>query len=290
MKKDKLSNQSREYENARYAGYDDFEDDFEVARTYGSSWDSFAARIQTFSYATVEMLRASVRHLRQPSTLIVIFLLIGAYILLGIAGQVQFSFFSNETVQYVQTNLDIAVNALLGFFYGPVTCAIGVALCTTVRMITNGSVFFVGYIIGAFVAGFMHGWILYRLKTMWFLTRIRGFYTGLLVRVVKVRLYVSVFVNIVLMSLIYRILINYPFIEFLKYYSKSGVAITSPAEFLSIFFVSIAAESLIVFAIVCIVNFIVSKAFPNRFAEPSLIVGGDGSITSIEEEMAFEEN
>ena len=285
MKKDKNLPPEPSYTNARFAVYPEDEEFIEEEdQVYGSRADYIAARLQGYFEASRAMLAASVSHLRQPSTIIVIILLIGTYILLGVAGQIQFSFFTNKVVQYVQTNLDITVNALLGFFYGPVTCAISVALCTTVRMITNRTVFFIGYILGALIAGFLHGWILYRFKNTWFETRFRGFYTGLLARVIGVRLVVSSVVNIFLMSLIYRIFIHYPFLEFVKNYSKSGVPLSSPAEFFSVFFVSIGVESAIVFAAICIINFIAAKAFPSRFEQPSLIVGRDGSVLNPDEE------
>ncbi len=235
------------------------------------------------------MLLSSASHLKQRSTLIVMLILIGAYILLGVIGSVAFSFFSNNIVQYVTTNLDIIVNALLGFYYGPITCAIGVALCTIVRMIAIHPDASLLYSIGAMVAGFIHGWILYRYKITWFGTRLRGFYTDLLTKVVWTRLCVSVVVNILIMSVIYKVFVGYPFSFFFTTYSKSGVLLSSPAEFFMVFIVSSLFESLIVFLSLVLVNFIVSRAFPQWNSQPSLIVNNKGEIINVEDEFDEEE-
>lgn len=230
------------------------------------------------------MLLSSLSHLRSPATLIVIMLLIITYILLGVAGNIPFSIYLNKTVQYISTNLDIIVNAVLGFFYGPVTCAIGVGLCTTVRMITNGTGFFIGYLIGAVTAGFLHGWILYRLKAMWFGSRWRSFYADLLAKVFATRFVVSVFVNILLMSVIYKIFIDYPIYEYIMHYSKSDVELTSFYEFLGVFVVGLLVETFILFVALSAINFIVMKAFPTQFDEPLLIVDENGELMEIEDE------
>ena len=109
---------------------------------FASKKDKFIDSLQRYWGNCKMMMATSFSHLRNPSTLIVIFLLIATYILLGVAGNVEFSFYSKNVVQYINTNLDIIVNALLGYFYGPITCAIGVTLCCIVRIITNRSIFF----------------------------------------------------------------------------------------------------------------------------------------------------
>ncbi len=233
------------------------------------------------------MLSASLNHLKQRSTLIVMLVLIGTYILLGVIGAVNFQFFSNDIVQYVTTNLDIIVNALLGFFYGPVTCAIGVMLCTIVRMIALHPDASLLYSIGAFIAGFIHGWILYRHKIVWFGSRFRGFYTDLLTKVFVTRFSVSIIVNIAIMSVIYKIFVNYPFSFFFRTYSKSGVYLSTPMEFVKVFFVSAIFEAIVVFIALSVINFIVSLAFPSFNARPSLIINEDGEVINVED--AFEE-
>lgn len=274
------------YESARFATQEDenvvFDEDGGV---YIAESDSFSERFQKYIFDCQTMLSSSLSHMRQPSTIIVIILLIIAYILLGVAGAVEFEFFSDNMVQYVTTNLDIIVNALLGYFYGPVTCAIAVTLCCVVRIITNRSIFFIGYLLGAAVAGFLHGWILYRLKNLWFGSRFRGFFTDLLYKVVLVRLVVSVFVNILIMSVVYKIFIHFPFREFFINYSKSGVPISTPIQFFKVFFVSVGFETIIVFAAIVIVNFIAMKAFPAHFAREEIIVNQDGTIINPDENI-----
>ncbi|MBQ8808223.1 MAG: hypothetical protein IJZ81_02825, partial [Clostridia bacterium] len=190
------------------------------------------------------MMASSLSHFRNPSTIIVLIILITVYVLLttGRVGEVQFSFYNSKVVQYIKTNFDITINAFLGFFYGPVTCCIGVTLCTIVRMAAEKQGIFAGYIVAAIVAGFMHGWILYRHKALWFGTRFRGFHTDLLSKVIITRLYVTVLVNILFMSVIYKIFIDYPIYEYIMHYSKSGVELTSFWEFLSGFVVGIVFE------------------------------------------------
>lgn len=257
---------------------------------FASKKDKFIDSLQRYWGNCKMMMATSFSHLRNPSTLIVIFLLIATYILLGVAGNVEFSFYSKNVVQYINTNLDIIVNALLGYFYGPITCAIGVTLCCIVRIITNRSIFFIGYVIGACVAGFMHGFILYRLKPMWFGTRWRGYFKDLLARVLATRFFVSVFVNILLMAVIYRIFINYPILEYLKNYSKSGVPLNTPYEFLRVFTVSLLFETIVIFVALSIITFIVSKAFPSQFEEPSLIINENGELINLEDEIGFEDS
>lgn len=252
---------------------------------FSSRREMIFASIQNYLGNSKIMMMSSLSHFRSPITIIVIFLLIAVYILLGVAGTVEFSFYSKKVVQYITTNLDIIVNALLGFFYGPVTCCISVTICCLVRMITTGQGFFIGYVIGAAVAGFLHGWILYRHKTMWFGTRFRGFFTDLLVKSFMTRLIVSAVVNIFLMAIIYKIFINYPIYEFIMHYSKSGVELTTFSEFLKVFFVSLFFETIVIFLGLAIVNFIVSRAFPTQFEQPSLVIDENGSLINMEEEM-----
>ncbi|MBE7055086.1 MAG: hypothetical protein E7392_03110 [Ruminococcaceae bacterium] len=252
---------------------------------FSSRREMILASIQNYFGNGKIMMASSLSHLRNPITIIVIFLLIGLYILLGVAGTIEFSFYNTKVVQYITTNLDILVNALLGYFYGPVTCCISVALCCIVRMISEGNVFFIGYIIGASVAGFLHGWILYRHKTMWFGTRFRGFFTDLLSKVFLTRLVVSVFVNILLMAVIYKVFINYPIYEYIMHYAKSGVELTSVGEFLGVFVVSLFFETAVIFLGLAIINFIVMKAFPSQMEQPTLIIDSNGVLINLEDEM-----
>ncbi len=247
--------------------------------------EAFAESVKEYWKNSKTMMSSSISHFRAPSTIIVIFLLIAVYILLGVAGTVEFSFYNQKVVQYITTNLDIVVNALLGFFYGPITCCISVTLCCIVRMITSGHGFFIGYVIGASVAGFLHGWILYRNKTMWFGSRFRGFYTDLLVKSFMVRLIVSAFVNILLMSIIYKVFIDYPIYDFIMHYSKSGVELNSFSVFLMIFFVSAFFETGVIFLTLAVVDFIVVRAFPSLTEAPTLVIGADGELINLEEEM-----
>lgn len=252
---------------------------------FSSRREMILASIQNYLGNSKIMLINSLSHFRSPATIVVIFLLIAVYILLGVAGTIEFSFYSKKVVQYITTNLDIIVNALLGFFYGPVTCCISVTVCCLVRMITTGQGFFIGYVIGAATAGFLHGWILYRHKTIWFGTRFRGFFTDLLVKSFITRFIVSAVVNIFLMAIIYKVFINYPIYEFIMHYSKSGVELTSFSEFLKVFFVSLFFETIVIFLALAIVNFIVGKAFPSHLEQPSIMIDENGSLINLEEEM-----
>lgn len=232
------------------------------------------------------MLRESALHLKRPSTLVVIMVLVGVYLLLGIVGAVAFSFYSNDIVQYVTTNLDIIVNALLGFFFGPITSAIAVTLCSIVRMIAVSQNASLLYLLGAFLAGFMHGWILYRNKISWFGSRFRGFYTDLLTKTIITRFTVSIFVNILFMSLAFKLFANIPIDFFMTYYSKSGVSISTPVEFLKVFFICVLFEAAVIFIAISIANFIVTRVFPSWMAPPSLIVNKKGEITNLEDQFA----
>lgn len=267
-----------------YESEDDSWEENEGAQ-YSSHSKRLGARIKEHWKNSKIMMMSSLSHFRSPATIIVIFMLIAIYILLGVAGTVEFSFYNQKVVQYITTNLDIVVNALLGFFYGPVICCISVTLCCIVRMITTGHGFFIGYILGAAVAGFMHGWILYRNKAMWFGTRFRGFYTDLLVKSFMVRLAVSAFVNILLMSLIYKVFIDYPIYDFIMHYSKSGVELNSFSVFFMIFFISVFFETAVIFITLAVVDFIVVRAFPSFTEEPTLVINEDGELISLEEEM-----
>ncbi len=251
-------------------------------------WDRCHASIQDYMARSKMMLVSSLNHLRAPSTIIVLIGLIAVYILLtaGQAGIIEFSFRgAKKVIQYITTNLDVIVNALLGFFYGPVVCCIGFSLCTIIRMIVENMSVYVGYIIASVVAGFLHGWILYRHKTVWFGTRFRGFFSDLLVKVFMTRLIISVFVNIFLMAVIHRIFIGYPIMEFIMHYSKSGEKLNSIAEVLSVFTVSVIFETLIVFVALAVINFIVGKAFPAQTQRTELIIDNEGNLINPEEEM-----
>ena len=152
-------------------------------------------------------------------------------------------------------------------------------------MIVENMSVYVGYIIASVVAGFIHGWILYRHKTVWFGTRFRGFFSDLLVKVFMTRLIISVFVNIFLMAIIHKIFIGYPILEFIMHYSKSGEKLNSIAEVLSVFTVSLIFETIIVFVALAIINFIVGKAFPSQAERSALIIDDEGNLINLEEEM-----
>lgn len=251
-------------------------------------WDRFHASLQDYLTRGKMMLASSLSHLRAPSTIIVLIGLIAVYILLtaGQAGIIEFSFRgAKKVIQYITTNLDVIVNALLGFFYGPVVCCIGFCLCTIIRMIVENMSVYVGYIIASVVAGFIHGWILYRHKTVWFGTRFRGFFSDLLVKVFMTRLIISVFVNIFLMAIIHKIFIGYPILDFIMHYSKSGEELNSIAEVLSVFTVSVVFESIIVFIALSVINFIAAKAFPAHAQQSALIIDDEGNLINLEEEM-----
>lgn len=253
-----------------------------------SRMDRFFAAFQDYRARSKMMLMSSLNHFRAPATIIVLIGLIAVYILLtaGQAGIIEFSFRgAKKVIQYITTNLDVIVNALLGYFYGPVVCCVGFSLCTIIRMIVENMSVYVGYIIASVVAGFLHGWILYRHKAIWFGTRFRGFFSDLLAKVFVTRLVISVFVNIILMAVIHKIFIGFPIMEFIMHYSKSGEELTSLAEVFSIFAVSVVFETLIVFVALAAINFIVSKAFPPQVEQPPLIIDNEGNLVNIEEEI-----
>ena len=231
------------------------------------------------------MMLSSLNHLRSPITITVIIFLIATYILLGYAGTVGFPFYNSTVVQQVKTNLDIIVNAVLGYYFGPVTCAISVALCCVVRMIVKLEGFYAIYFICATIAGFLHGWLLYRHKNMWFGTHFRGFHADLLSKVIVTRFVISTFINIMLMAVLYAIFYKVPISTYLMLYSKSGVELTSYYEFFSVFIVSLLFEMLVVFVALTVINFIVSKAFPSQFNEPELIIDESGAIINPDEDF-----
>ena len=255
---------------------------------FSSRREMILASIHNYLGNSKIMMLSSLSHLRSPITIFTIILLIAVYIMLGVAGTVEFSFYSKKVVQYITTNLDIVVNALLGFFYGPVTCCISVTLCCLVRMIATKQGFFIGYVITATVAGFMHGWILYRHKTMWFGTRFRGFFTDLLAKSFATRLMVSLVVNIFLKALIYKIFINYPIHEFIMRYSKSGVELTSYSQFFLVFVVSLVFETAVIFLALAIINFIAAKAFPAQYIGPDVLFEQDEEFMEYEDEMILD--
>ena len=290
MKKDENRDRNQNMNNEEILSAK-YSDSFENAYGYGEAeFRGFKTRkdmmidsLQRYWESCKVMMMSSLNHMRNPVTIIVILFLIALYILLGYAGKIGFQFYNVDIVQEITTNLDIIVNAVLGYFFGPVTCAIGVALCTIVRMIVKLSRFYSIYFICATVAGFMHGWILYRYKNMWFGTRFRGFYTDLLAKVSLTRFAVSTFVNVLLMAILYRIMYDWPIYDYFMLYSKSGVEMSSFYEFISVFIVSLLFETLIVYVGLVVINFIVAKAFPSQFREPSLIINEDGEIINPEE-------
>ncbi len=287
MKKEKLNSFESESTSAKYAPgannpYGDIDDEFEG---FASRKDMIMDSLQRYWDNCKTMMMSSLNHLRSPVTIIIIIFLLITYILLGYAGSVGFSFYNSKVVQYITTNLDIIVNALLGYFFGPVTCAISVALCCIVRMIVKISDFYLIYFICSSVAGFVHGWILYRHKTMWFGTRFRGFYTDLLHKVVLTRFVVSTFINILLLAVLYAVMYDVPIYTYLMLYSKSGVELTSFSEFLSVFIVSMLFEMMIVFVALAVINFVISRAFPSQFDRPDLIIDENGTIINPEEDF-----
>ena len=272
------------YHSAKFAEiHDDY--GYDEPRTYDSKKEMWLDSLQRYWGNCKEMMSSSFAHMKSPVTIMVIILLLAIYILLGYAGGVGFQFYNIDVVQYITTNLDIIVNAVLGYFFGPITCAISVALCTVVRMIVKLSDFYAIYFISATVAGFIHGWILYRHKSMWFGTRFRGFYTDLLSKVALTRLAVSAIVNILLLAVLYFVFYNVPVHSFLMLYAKSGVELTSYYEFFSVFTVSVLFEILLVFIALTVINFIVSKAFPSQFDQPTLIIDENGTIINPEEDF-----
>ena len=219
------------------------------------------------------MLWSSLNHLRAPSTIIVIIFLVALYIILGVAGIFGFEFSINEDIREMRISLDIIVNALLGFFYGPVTSCISVTLCCLVKMVVSPDAsFFIGYVILAAIAGFLHGWILYRHKTMWFGTRFRGFFTDLLSKTIVTRFVVAIVVNILLKAIIYKIFIDFPISQTILHYNYSEVALVSYWDFLEVFVAGFIVDTIVVFAALVVVNFLASKAFPIQYAQAEMFM------------------
>ena len=272
--------------SAKYAESHETEFGFadEEFQGFNSRKDMIMDSLQRYWGNCKVMMMSSLNHLRSPVTIIVIIFLIATYILLGYAGSIDFPFYNRAVVQQVKTNLDIIVNAVLGYYFGPVTCAIGVALCCVVRMIVKLDGFYAIYFICATAAGFLHGWLLYRHKSMWFGTRFRGYFTDLLAKVISTRFIISTFINIFLMAVLYALFYQVPIPTYLMLYSKSGVELTSYYEFFSVFVISMLFEMIVVFVALTVINFIVSKAFPSQFAEPELIIDESGALINPEED------
>lgn len=256
-----------------------------------SKFDGFSSRREMISAMLFNywgncktMLMSSLNHLRAPSTIIVIVFLVATYIILGVAGIVDFSFSINENIREIKVSLDIIVNALLGFFYGPVTSCISVTLSCLVKMVVSPEDdFFIGYVILAAAAGFLHGWILYRHKTMWFGTRFRGFFTDLLSKCIITRFVVAVIVNILMKAVIYKIFVNIPIYTTILHYKYSKVPLVSFSEFMEVFVAGFIVDTLVVFVALSVVNFLASKAFPVQYAQPSLIIDENGALINLEE-------
>ena len=101
---------------------------------------------------------------------------------------------------------------------------------------------------------------------------------NLLFNIVETRFVISAFINVLLMSVIYRVFIGYPISVFILNYSKSGVPLESVAQFLKVFFVSILFESAVIFVAITVAGFIAAKAFPLQFAQSSMFNGSIGSF------------
>ena len=260
----------------RYARYNGFSSRKEVV----------LEMLQNYFGNCKTMLLSSLSHLRAPSTIIVIIFLVALYIILGVTGHLEFSFALSEDIREIKISLDIIVNALLGFFFGPVTSCISVTLCCLVRMlVTPDNGFFIGYVILAAIAGFLHGWILYRHKAMWFGTRFRGFFTDLLSKSIVTRFVVSVVVNVLLKAIIFKIFIGYPIYEYILHYNYSNVELTSFSEFMEVFIAGFIVDTLVIYITLVVVNFVASKAFPVQYAQPELIIDENGALINLEEEF-----
>ncbi len=265
----------------RYAKYNGFSSRKEV----------FLEMLQNHFGNCKTMLLSSLSHLRSPSTIIVIIFLVALYIILGVTGHMEFSFAISEDIREIKISLDIIVNALLGFFFGPLTSCISVTLCCLVRMlVTPDNGFFIGYVILAAIAGFLHGWILYRHKAMWFGTRFRGFFTDLLSKSIVTRFVVSVVVNVLLKAIIYKIFIGYPIYEYILHYNYSNVPLTSFSEFMEVFIAGFIVDTLVVYITLVVVNFVASKAFPVQYAQPELIIDENGALINLEKEFIEKRN
>ena len=252
---------------------------------FSSRTDFIMDRIQRYFFRCREMLAVSASYLANPYAIASIILLTATYILLGVTGTVGFSFYSDEIVHQVVTNIDIAVNAILGWFFGPVTCCIGVTICTIARMAANQTNFFIGYVILASIAGFIHGWILFRLRTNWFGARFQGFFTDMLYRIVITRLVISSCVNILFKGLVFKIAIGLPLRYHILTYGQGDVLLTSTWQFLKVFFIKIAFEAALLFVILVVVNYVASKIFPPAFGQPMVIIDEDGEIGNNDDEF-----
>lgn len=270
------ANMTEQDVNPRYAKYNGFSSRKEVV----------LEMLQNYLGNCKTMLLSSLSHLRSPSTIIVIIFLVALYIILGVTGHLEFSFALSEDIREIKISLDIIVNALLGFFFGPVTSCISVTLCCLVRMlVTPDNGFFIGYVILAAIAGFLHGWILYRHKAVWFGTRFRGFFTDLLSKSIVTRFVVSVVVNVLLKAIIYKIFIGYPIYEYILHYNYSNVELTSFSEFMEVFIAGFIVDTLVIYITLVIVNFVASKAFPVQYAQPELVIDENGALINLEEEF-----
>lgn len=274
--------------SSRFAvGMDEEEYDprYEKYNGFSSRREMIFASIQNYFGNCKTMMSSSIHHLRAPSTIIVIIFLVALYIILGVAGIVGFEFSINENIREMKISLDIIVNALLGFFYGPVTSCISVTLCCLVKMVVSpDNDFFIGYVILAAVAGFLHGWILYRHKTMWFGTRFRGFFTDLLAKTIVTRFMVSIVINVLLKGLILYIAFQYPIYEFILHYKYSEVELVTFSAFVEVFIAGLIVDTLVVFFTLSAVNFLASKAFPVQYAQPELFIDENGALRNLEEE------
>lgn len=275
------SNMTENDIDPRYAKYNGFSSRKEV----------ILEMLQNYLGNCKTMLLSSLSHLRAPSTIIVIIFLVALYIILGVTGHLEFSFALSEDIREIKISLDIIVNALLGFFFGPVTSCISVTLCCLVRMlVTPDNAFFIGYVILAAIAGFLHGWILYRHKAMWFGTRFRGFFTDLLSKSIVTRFVVSVVVNVLLKAIIYKIFIGYPIYEYILHYNYSNVELTSFSEFMEVFIAGFIVDTLVIYITLVVVNFVASKAFPVQYAQPELVIDENGALINLDEEFIEKSN
>ena len=140
------------------------------------------------------------------------------------------------------------------------------------------------------MAGFLHGWILYRFRPTWFRTRFKSFYTDTLFKVVTTRFVVSSVVNILVMSVMHKLINGYPIRVFITLYSKSGIPLLSMGEFLKVFFLGIAFESVVVFLAIVIANYITYKTFASQMIQPGIIVDKNGNIINPEDDIIFNYN
>ncbi len=267
---------------------EEYDPRYEKFNGFSSRREMIIDSIQNYFFNCKTMLLSSLNHLRAPSTIIVIIGLVALYIILTVAGIVGFEFSVNDNIRQMRISLDIVVNALLGFFYGPVTGCISFTLCCLLKMVLSPeNDFFLGYVMLASIAGFIHGWILYRHKTLWFGTRFRGFFTDLLVKSIITRLVVSIVINILLKGLILYIYLQYPLDEFILHYKYSEVALSSFSAFLEVFVAGLIVDTLVIFLTLSAINFIAAKAFPVEYEEPELLINENDALNSLEEDDSF---